>query len=452
MRLLLIFLLILIVAVIFWFLRKMVIIAAAYSAKVAGSGVFVAGRSHQAILKQELKFLPFISLQLNERERSLTASAAGLVKKTAVQTPVKGCHLVHGKAAAAIDKVQKLPLANGHSEPLPVATEDIRQEIDYGQLGRALKNAMSENQPGIRQQARAVVVLYKGQLVAERYGKGFDKHTPLAGWSLTKSVLNALTGILVKQGRVSLEQPVALPEWQAASDPRQRITVNHLLQMSTGLKFSEVYSRYSDATHMLFLCKDAGKYAASQRLQFPVGQHWAYSSGTSNILSRFLKLQFENLQEYLEFPYRELFWKLGMQSAVMETDASGTFVGSSYMYATAQDWARFGQLYLQDGQWNGERVLPEGWVDYTRTPAPAAKEGQYGAHFWLNARQQVKGENLYHPYLPADLFFASGFEEQRVAIVPSSNVVVVRLGLTYPPKKWDFGKFMGEILEAFPGK
>jgi CubicO group peptidase (beta-lactamase class C family) len=173
-----------------------------------------------------------------------------------------------------------------------------------------------------------------------------------------------------------------------------------------------------------------GTFAANKPLAHPPGSHWSYSSGTTNLIAWLHRRTFDELGDYLAFPRRRLFDPLGMASALIEPDASGTFVGSSYMYATPRDWARLGLLYLRDGVWNGTRLLPAGWVDYSLTPAPAAPKGEYGAQIWLNRGTGTDGADRPHPELPRDMFYLSGFEGQNVVVVPSADLIVVRLGLT----------------------
>lgn len=202
---------------------------------------------------------------------------------------------------------------------------------------------------------------------------------------MTKSVTNALVGILIGQRRLSLDATRLLPEWRASGDPRGAIAIDHLLRMSSGLRFDEVMaSPRSDVMRMLFQRGDAAGFAAAKPLAHAPGTRWQYSSATTNILARVMRHALQDDEAYLAFPRRALFEPIGMASAVMETDAAGTFIGSSYMHATARDWARFGQLYLQDGVWAGTRVLPDGWVAYTTTPALADDAGRYGAHVWLH--------------------------------------------------------------------
>jgi len=222
--------------------------------------------------------------------------------------------------------------------------------------------------------------------------------------------------------------------------------------MSSGLEFLEEYQTKpnSDCNVMLFEKNDAAAFAAAKPLEAEPDSRWSYSSGTTNIVSRLIRKAVPgSQQDYLAFPRRHLFDKIGMKSAVIEPDPSGTFVGSSFMYATARDWARFGLLYLNDGVWEGERILPHGWVRYSTTPTPGAPAKKpYGAQFWLNTGEP---DDRWMPKLPPDLYSARGYEGQFVTVIPSRNIVVVRLGFTVNHNiNWDHQEFLLKILDAIP--
>jgi CubicO group peptidase (beta-lactamase class C family) len=227
----------------------------------------------------------------------------------------------------------------------------------------------------------AFVVLHKGKLVAERYGKGITPETKLLSWSMGKSFTSAITGIMVGDSLVSLHAPMDIPQWQA--DERKNITLNNLLQMQSGLQWNEDYGNRSDVNLMLHREEDMGLFALNKPLEHAPGTHWYYSSGTTNIVMRYLRSRFDSDQAFLTYLRERLFGPLHIANPYFEHDMSGTPVGSSYLYVTARDFARFGQMYLDDGCANGQRILPEGWVEYTATPA-SASEGRYGAFFWLN--------------------------------------------------------------------
>jgi CubicO group peptidase (beta-lactamase class C family) len=290
--------------------------------------------------------------------------------------------------------------------------EDSAGGVDTVALRVAVGMAFGDG--GVRATGtRAVIVVHHGRIIAERYASGFDRHTRLTGWSMTKGVTNALIGILVKEGKLNIFQPAPVDVWQ--QDDRSKITLANLLRMNSGLKWWEFYGGPSDATQMLYKEKDMGEFAMKSPAADKPGEVFYYSSGTANILS-FIIRRTVGEQDYYRYPYQQLFYRTGMYSAVLEPDAGGTFVGSSYCYATARDWARFGLLYLQDGVWNGQRILPEGWVDFTRDG------DSYGALWWLN-------RNRRHPHIPEDAFGCEGYEGQYIWVIPSKDLVLVRLAL-----------------------
>jgi CubicO group peptidase (beta-lactamase class C family) len=260
---------------------------------------------------------------------------------------------------------------------------------------------------------------------------------------MTKSALNALVGILVSQGRLTLEQPAPVPEWR--DDQRRRITIDHLLRMSSGLDFEERISlpRF-DVMSMLFEAPDMASFAAGAQLRAEPGTRWQYASGSSLIVSGIVRRILGD-EPYQRFPKQALFDRLGMSRAVIEQDASGTFVASSFMYATAREWGRLGNLFAQDGKYDGSEILPAWWVAYSRTPAPADPARSYGAHFWLTLPDTY---NASHAALPVDTFHMAGHEGQFVTIVPSKHTVIVRLGKTRYPGAWDQSKFAADILAA----
>ena len=289
---------------------------------------------------------------------------------------------------------------------------------------------------------RAIVVVRDGRLVAETYAAGFDRNTPLLGWSMTKSVTAAIIGRRIAEGRMDLAQTDLVTEWNG--DERARIKLTDLLAMQSGLDFNEDYGDVTDVTRMLYLESDMAGFVASKPLEAAPGTKFAYSSGTSNLLSRLWMETFDDPAEALSYPREALFAPLGMTSAVMETDASGTFVGSSYMYASAPDWARFAEFLLQDGSWKGRRLLPEGYVSFMRTPT-AASGGDYGAgQAWLKENGIGAGTANF----PPDTFWMLGHDGQAIMIVPSLRLAVVRLGLTPSRLGYDVQKLNARIIDA----
>jgi hypothetical protein len=286
--------------------------------------------------------------------------------------------------------------------------------------------------------------------VAERYAPGFDASMPLIGWSMAKAATNALVGMRVKDGAINLDDTALLPEWRAADDPRRAITLNELMRMTSGLAFQEDYgSDLSDVAQMLFVQGDASGFAASMPLAHRPGTKWSYSSGTTNIIAGVLRETFASERDYLRFPQDRLFAPLGMASAVFAPDAAGTFVGSSFLYASARDWARLGLFFLRDGVWLGNRLLPAGWLAYSLTPTKLSPDDEYGAQMWLKLPLSPgRGE----PPMPADGYYLLGYQGQAVAILPSRDLVIVRLGLTPDGGDWDTARNLAPLVYAFPAR
>jgi CubicO group peptidase (beta-lactamase class C family) len=412
-------------------------IATGYGAKILCSSLFVSGRNEAQIRRQELGFSPLdlASYEVNYRDSSVSVSLFGLAKRTAIFRNGLGATLVaeipEAEVRAQRFRLASKPVLNTDELPWPagdLVDSTLPAGIDTMVLKQTLETAFAEKDTTKRVRTRAVVVVYQGKIIGEKYAEGFSKDTRLTGWSMSKSITGALIGVLVKDKRLQINALAPVDSWQA-SDPRRQILLTHLLQQTSGLQWEEDYSKSSDATKMLFQRAAMGKYAASRPLKQKPGSVFYYSSGNSNILSWIIR-NTTGEKDYHTFPYKSLLHKIGMYNTVLEPDASGTFVGSSYCYGTARDWARFGLLYLNDGVWNGEQLLPEGWVKASITPVPVAPRGEYGYQFWLNAGTAGNTSNRLYPSLPADLYFADGYEGQNVFILPSKQLVVVRLGLS----------------------
>ena len=429
-----------------FFGRPILEIGTAYKAKMLCSEVFVAGRAPADVLaeleSQDLTALRFIPASIDYNTRTATARAPfGIMKREARFRESGGCVLRFDRQPPPVTADRP------RNEPGPSAADlaSSQGSETKTRLTAVLDDAFSETDPARPRQTRAVVVLSNGQIVAERYATGFTSATPMLGWSMAKSVVNALAGILVGQGRLAIDAPVRVPIWNAPDDPRRRITLDHLLRMSSGLRFDEeMTTSVSDVMTALFRVPDMAAFAGGQPLDATPGSRWQYSSGTTLILSGVMRNVLGD-EHYSSFPRTALFDRIGMSSAVIETDASGTFAASSFMYATARDWARLGQLYVQDGVWKGTRILPEGWVAYSRTPAPADATRAYGAHFWLQIPEEYGTSRT---ALPGDTFHAAGHEGQFVTIIPSRQVVIVRLGKTRYGGTWDQSAFVARVLGA----
>lgn len=426
--------------------------ATGYVAKNACSAVFVAGHDPDRVAVEDLAPQWYVSFAVDRERRQVRAAVLGLAARTAVHRDGLGCVLAIDADPASLQAERLIaPHTPASAEPWPLGEGERSAGdppgLDRAGLDAAVAAAFAEPDPGSLRRTRAVVVVHGGAIVAERYADGFDRDSRHLGWSMTKSITGALVGILVGRGALTRDAPAPVPAW--ADDPRRAITLDQLLRMSSGLQFEERYGPLADATHMLFEVDDAAAVALARPLAHEPDAKFAYSSGTTNILSWIVRHQFADLAAYHRFPHEALFAPIGMRSAVFETDASGTFLGSSFLYATARDWARFGLLYLHDGVWNGARILPDGWVAYSRTPT-AAGNGDYAAHFWANAPDPADPAKRRLPHVPADAFQASGFQGQAVLIVPSRDAVIVRLGMTHDRAAWDLDGFAAAVLAALP--
>jgi len=430
-----------------------------YTAKVLCSAVFVSGREPADVMATDLEMMQKwpVRTEVDDKHRTVTASMAGLFRRTAVYREGLGCTLAVGIGGEELRR-QTLP------EPMPAAPasadfpwpegEGVDPPIGGvpGGIEAALDLAFSEPKPDRPRRTRAVVVVHHGRIIAERYAAGISAETPLVGWSMTKSVINALVGILVGRGELDPQARAPVPEWSLPDDPRHRITLDQLLRMSSGLEFEEIYDAkpYSDVNRMIASVHDAAAFAASKPLEVAPDSRWEYSSGTTNIISRIVRRTVGE-EGYWSFPRRELFDRIGITSAVLEPDPSGTFVGSSFSYATARDWARFGLLYLNDGVWSGERILPEGWVDYSTTPTPNNSTWRaYGAQIWLNAESPPGSRRRWLLELPVDAFAFRGYAGQFVVVIPSRDIVVVRLGQARGSSSKSMLGFLPPLLDALP--
>ena len=408
-----------------------------FDAKNVCSCVFVAGRREADVKKEELDNFPesLGSISINWKDSSVTAGVWGFSKRKAIYRNGLGCTLVNdipeNEIRSQVFDLAKPILFNTDTIAWPYG-DHLQDTIPHGlnkeKLQAGVEFAFEENDSINNARTRALLVIYKGQLVAEKYSPGFDQHSRMLGWSMAKSFMGALIGILVKEGRLQPSMPAPVEQWKEPDDPRHAITLEHLLQQTSGLNFLEDYTGNSEVTNMLFNKGNMAGFTAGLSLKHSPGTVFNYSGGNSNILSRIIRNTVGE-KEYGSFPYTALFYKSGMHSVLLEPDASGTFVGSSYIYATARDYARFGLLYYNDGVWDGERILPEGWVQKTFTSSAANKLKNYGYQFWLNGFDKRHPERRWYPDVPADMYFADGYGGQNIYIIPSKKLVVVRLGL-----------------------
>jgi len=397
-------------------------------------------------------------LSIEKTANGVVGRALGVVTARAIYRPGLGCTLLRDATAAS------LQLPNGFEEPRPTLPPGAWPIGAAGvptppspEITAAIDRAFAEPvgaEKGRARRTTAIVVAHDGDLVAERYAKGYGPEVPMLSWSMAKSVTAALLAIEIGAGRLQLKEPAPVPEWSKPDDPRHAITIDQLLRMSSGLEFDEHYGAVNDVSRMLFLHGDVGKFAAESKLGAPPDTVWSYSSGTTNILARILReLHGNDLAAQVRFSRDQLFDAADMTSALFEPDASGSFIGSSFAFMTARDWARFGELHRNGGVWFGRRILPEGWVRYVTTPTPLAPLGQYGAHFWLNAGDPEDPAKRPWPKLPTDTYAATGHSGQYVFVVPSAKLVVVRLGLSLPDDGNEGAEdLVAEVIAAIEGQ
>jgi CubicO group peptidase (beta-lactamase class C family) len=409
-----------------------------FSAKSTASCYFLDQRSLKSIAAEDNN-IDMVNLAENsiETKKNMGFSTIfGLKKRKAIYREGLGATLISADFDEAkpylVPKRTKfspnLPFPYGHLEP----NDTIFENVNYQKIKQAIAIAF-QNNSNDNKKSRSILVVYKDNIIAEKYADGFDKNSLILGWSMTKSITGTYFGILQKEGKLNINQTAPIAEWK--NDARKEITIHNLLQMNSGLAWEEDYTKISDVTQMLFQAKDMTNVQQKNPLVGKPNNHWIYSSGTTNLLSGILRKQFANHQAYLDFWYNSLIDKIGMTSAILETDMSGNYVGSSYCWATTRDWAKFGLLYLHRGQWNGEQIFDPSWAKYVSTPTPTSK-GQYGAQFWLNAGGKF-------PNAPKDMFYASGYQGQKVAIFPSDDLVIVRMGLS---EDFDFDTLYKDVL------
>lgn len=418
-------------------------IISGFTSKSLASNVFLADRDVEGVQGAELQepLIQLASSSFYKEGDRITASADvfGLQKRVSICREDVGCVLIPpgvegipgpSERPERSKKIDSLPYPLGNLDAL----DTVFPELNYPKLKTALDFAFAK--PEI-QRTRSVVVLYKDHLLAEQYAEGITADTRVLGWSMTKSILATVYGIRQKQGFLDVMQPVKWKEW--GLDTRKSITYNDLLRMQSGLEWEEDYSGISDVTEMLFLSSDMTTAQPMKLGTSNPGTVWNYSSGTTNFLSGLLRRDISDYQEYLDYPYRELIDRIGMHSMILETDLSGNYIASSYGWATTRDWAKFGLLYLHQGNWNGTQLFDEDWVNYISSPT-ANSNGQYGAHFWLNTSGT-------YPDAPFDMYSANGFQGQYVFIFPSQDLVVVRTGLAEAPD-FDVNAFLKEVISA----
>ncbi len=432
-----------------WLVLNVFPAVSGYGAKNMCSAIYLQHRKPDDVIREDLSDFPksLARFSFSDKDSSVTATVLGFAERKAIYRAGIGATLVNDFPEAEIRKqvfaLPPKPVANRDTIPWPMGDkipDSLPANIDNAQLDRGIDIAFQDN-PENPLYTRAVVVVYKGQIIGERYGKGFDRQTVNLGWSMSKSLTSAMIGILVKEGKLNVDAPAPIPEWKGTD--KEKITLKHILQQATGLDFTENYAFPSTVTNMLFSKGDMAGYVASLPIAETPGSEFYYSSGNTNLLQKIIRHTVgENA--YPAFPYQSLFHKINAYSFIMEPDASGTYIGSSYSYGSARDFARFGLLYLNNGKWNGEQILPEDWVQQTTQPVVTTEKNRYGYQFWLNSYTENGKKMKVFPDAPDDLFYPSGYGGQHVYIMPSKDLIVVRMGLF----EIDQNSFLHEIIKS----
>jgi CubicO group peptidase (beta-lactamase class C family) len=415
---------------------------------------FVSGLDPQTVFaetveREGIRLLRWgLKYQLDRGGQTVDASLAGLFGSHAVFHEGLGCVLRHGRNEPYVLKSDIAALKTPRSPPLlpEIAGPAVVEPGDV-RLKAALDHAFEEPATPPFRRTKAVVVVRGGSVIAERYADGVGVDTPLLGFSMTKSVINALIGILTVQGIVTPSFPAPIPEWRGPNDPRREIEVEHLMRMTTGLALDETNSGFDPSSQMVYLQNDMAGFAVKAALIAPPGKRWAYSSPTTELLARIIRDGVGGPEKTLAFAWRELFNPLGMRDVTLEFDGAGTLQGTTYMLASARDWARFGLLYLNDGVIGGRRILQEDWVGFS---AAATLDTDYGAGFWTNRSEHENAKGRVRLGIPRDAFFASGDLGQRIVIIPSQHLVIVRLGDSVDPTGDISGlaRLVREVIEA----
>jgi len=413
------------------FLYPKLEIISGYNAKILCSCLFVSELDQKTAEEIDLGFGPLwlSSRDVDIKKKVIKTSVLGLHPKIAIYRDGLGCSLINDreKPETSLPPIE-ITDKSGWSEA-PVSENRKLQEV--------LMKAFDSNEEKALH-TRAVLVLKNGELQGEAYADGITRSTPLLGWSMSKTLTAIMAGVLAKDGFWDLESSLPIESWKETE--KENITLENVLNMTTGLYWEEEYGKVSTATKMLYSSNNMGLAASENELEFEPGTNWKYSSGTTNILSFAMAEAFPSEEEYLAFPYERILKPLGAETFVFETDASGHYVGSSYGYASARDWAKLGQLLLNQGNLYGEQIIDTAWVDFMTTPV-AESDGVYGGQLWFPLARGQEG------YSSSD-YTLDGFQGQIVSVLPEENIVIVRLGVMYDEANFDFGGWVREIKEV----
>jgi len=398
--------------------------------KKACSYYFIAERDLDEIIQTEFNATPMnlISPKVTG-ENEITASLFGLGSNSAVYKKNIGCILIHGEDDYNIT-AEDPSFPHLQSTLIPKAAAP-----PLSKLKSALQMAMDKEGEWIKQ-TTGLMVIHKDSIILEGYAAGYDSETEILGWSMTKSIAALLIGRLLKEGKINLDQSSLFPEWE--NDERKNIQLKHLLNMTSGLEWTEQYEEVCDVTQGLFTEEDFVSFAIDKSLEKKPGTFWEYSSGTTNIISAIIRQEIDDITDYLSYPNLQLFSKLGISDAHIETDEAGNMIMSSFGYAKLRDWAKLGMLVMNKGQWEGAQLIDSSYIDFCITPTVYPN---YGGQIWLNTNQTD------YPSAPSDMFYFSGFDGQYVFMFPSQDLMILRTGVQ-KESPFNMDAVIREVMQA----
>lgn len=415
----------------YFFLYPKLEIVSGYNAKILCSCLFVSEFDQETAKEIDLGFGPLwlASNDVDFENKVVRTSVLGLHPKIAIYRDGLGCSLINDREKPETN-LPTIDINDKSGWPeIPVSENRQLQEV--------LMKAFDSNDEKVLN-TRAVLVLKNGELQGEAYAEGISTNTPLLGWSMSKTLTAIMAGVLAKDGFWNLESSLPVDSWKGTD--REKITLANALNMTTGLEWVEDYGSVSTATKMLYSSNNMGLVASENNLEFEPGKNWKYSSGTTNLLAFAMAKAFSTKEEYLEFPHERILQPIGAETFVFETDASGHYVGSSYGYASARDWAKLGQLLLNKGNMYGEQIIDTTWVNFMTTPVPES-DNIYGGQLWFPLPRGQEGYK-------SDDYTLDGFQGQIVSVLPEDDLVIVRLGVMYDEANFDFGAWVKEIREV----
>jgi len=443
-----------------FFLNRVAGVPAHFASHQLCSAVFVAGLDPADYYREaiEPRFGPvgrLIHYELDRKRREVSVSLAGVVHSRAVHDGPYGCRVIHSGDSHRFARDQAGVVSSPLSHPSTTGPDLVAPK--YTALSEALDHVFAEPTSTPHRWTKAAVILHHGEILAERYAPGVTPATPLQGWSMTKSVTNALLGILVRDGKLDIHTPAPIVEWSAPDDPRRRITIDQMLRMVSGLSCGQSlhfgwWTIFDADAQMEFDMPDQAAFAGQAGLRAEPGREWRYTNCNFVLLSRIIRDaaggDAESTHQFLE---RELFVPLGIEHATLEHDSAGTPLGTIHLWASARDWARFGLLYLRDGvSPSGQRILPKDWVEYSARLTPQSDAYGYGAGFWTQRGNSSAARERIAAGMPSDSFMALGNKGQYTIVIPSEDLVIVKMGMAYTPHD-DIAaveRFVKEVIAA----